>query len=97
MITKTPTGHEVTEEVLQSRFALIREVKDFRLEQLSQDSYRVMILPKPDSDIRGLKGSVLDALVDVYGMNAKYDIDINELDSELLPYSDEKAALRTFS
>ena len=85
MTTQTPTGHEVREEVLSARFALVREVKDFRLEQLSKDSYRVIILPERDSDIRGLKGSVLDALVDVYGMNAHYEIDINELDEELLP------------
>ena len=85
MTTQTPTGHEVREEVLSARFALVREVKDFRLEQLSEDSYRVIILPEPDSDIRGLRGSVLDALVDVYGIKARYEIDINELDEELLP------------
>ncbi|MBQ7733146.1 MAG: hypothetical protein IJT58_03905 [Synergistaceae bacterium] len=91
MITRTPTGHEVSEEVLSARFALVREVKDFRLEQLSKDSYRALILPDPDSDRRGIKGSVLDALVDVYGMNARYDIDIIEEDEELLPRTCEKA------
>ena len=96
MITRTPTGHEVSEEVLSARFALVREVKDFRLEQLSQDSYRVLILPEPDSDRRGIKGSVLDALVDVYGMNASYDIDIIEEDEELLPRTCEKAIVQRF-
>ena len=91
MITRTPTGHEVSEEVLSARFALVREVKDFRLEQLDKNSYRVLILPEPDSDRRGLKGSVLDALVDVYGMKANYEIDINELDEELLPVAKNKA------
>lgn len=94
MLTRTPTGHEVSEEVLSARFALVREVKDFRLEQLSQDSYRVLILPEPDSDRRGIKGSVLDALVDVYGMNAHYDIDIIEEDEELLSPTSEKAIVR---
>ena len=51
----------------------------------------VLILPEPDSDRRGLKGSVLDALVDVYGMKARYEIDINELDEELLPVAKNKA------
>ena len=90
MITRTLTGHEVSEEVLSARFALVREVKDYRLEQLSKDSYRVIILPEPDSERRGLKGSVLDALVDVYGIKARYEIDINELDEELLPVMKEK-------
>ena len=85
MLTRTPTGHEVSEKILSARFALVPEVKDYRLEQLSKDSYRVIILPERDSDIRGLRGSVLDALVDVYGMKADYEIDINELDEELLP------------
>ena len=91
MITRTSTGNEVSEETLTARFNLVREVKDFRLEQFSKDSYRVIILPEPASDRRGLKGSVLDALVDVYGMSAHYEIDINELDDELLPVVKDKA------
>ena len=91
MLTRTPAGHEVSEETLSARFALVREVKDFRLEQLDKDSYRVIILPERNSDIRGLRGSVLDALVDVYGMKANYEIDINELDEELLPVAKNKA------
>ena len=39
----------------------------------------------------GLKGSVLDALVDIYGMNAEYDIDIILEDEELLPTTPERA------
>ena len=94
MITLTPTGHEVSEETLRQRFALVREVKDFRLEQLGRDSYRVIILPEHDADRRGLKGSVLDALVDVYGIKAQYEIDINEHDSDLLPETQDKAITR---
>ena len=84
-ITRTPTGHEVTEEALTSRVMKIAEVRDFRLEQTSRDTYRIMVLPHEGADWRGIKGSVLDALVDMYGMKAEYDIDITDYDSELLP------------
>lgn len=84
-VTRTPTGHEVSEATLTERVMNIREVKDFRLEQTGRNTYRIMILPENDSDRRGIKGSVLDALVDVYGMRAEYDIDIVEEDEEFLP------------
>ncbi|MBR0257554.1 MAG: hypothetical protein IJQ58_07440 [Synergistaceae bacterium] len=84
-VTRTPTGHEVSEETLAARVMNIREVKDFRLEQNGRNSYRIMILPVKGSDIRGIKGSVLDAVVDVYGMRAEYEIDIVEEDEEFLP------------
>lgn len=84
-VTRTPTGHEVSEATLTGRVMNIREVKDFRLEQNGRNTYRIMILPENDSDRRGIKGSVLDALVDVYGMRAEYDIDIVEEDEEFLP------------
>ncbi len=84
-ITRTPTGHEVSEEILTARVMNIHEVKDFRLEQTGRNSYRIMILHENDSDRRGIKGSVLDALVDVYGMRAEYDIDIVEEDEKFLP------------
>ena len=84
-VTKTPTGHEVTESALTERVMKIREVEDFRLIQTGTNAYRIRVLPKNGADIRGLKGSVLDALVDVYGMRADYDIDITYDDSELSP------------
>lgn len=84
-VTRTPTGHEVSEATLTERVMNIREVKDFRLEQTGRNIYRIMILPENDSDRRGIKGSVLDALVDVYGMKAEYDIDIVEEDEKFLP------------
>ena len=71
----------------------IREVKDFRLTQTGINAYRIRVLPENDADIRGLKGSVLDALVDVYGMRADYDIDITSDDSELSP-GNERAEMR---
>ncbi len=93
MITKTPTGHEVTESTLTERVMKIREVKDFRLIQNGINAYRLRVLPENDADIRGLKGSVLDALVDVYGMRADYEIDITYDDSELSP-ENERAEMR---
>ena len=75
---------------------LVREVDDFRLEQLSMNLYRVIILPKKNADLRGIKGSVLDALVDVYGMRANYEIDINTYDNELTPKVNEKCTVRDF-
>lgn len=84
-VTRTPTGHEVSEATLTERVMNIREVKDFRLEQTGRNIYRIMILPENDSERRGIKGSVLDALVDVYGMKAEYDIDIVEEDEKFLP------------
>lgn len=83
--TFTPTGHEVSEETLTNRVMNIREVEDFRLEQTGTSSYRIRVLPKNDADLRGIRGSVLDALVDVYGMKADYDIDITSDDPEMLP------------
>ena len=95
-ITMTPTGHEVNESILTARMNLVNEVKDFRLEQLNMNSYRVIILPKKNADLRGIKGSVLDALVDVYGMRANYEIDINTYDDELTPKVNEKCFMRDF-
>ena len=93
MITRTPTGHEVTEEALTARVMKIPEVRDFRLIQTGRDSYRIMILPETGADIRGLRGAVLDALVDIYGMRAEYDIDITRDDPELSPEG-ERAEVR---
>lgn len=84
-ITRTPAGVEVSEEFLTKRVMKIREVKDFRLEQLGRNSYRIRVLPQNDSDIRGIKGSVLDALVDVYGMKCEFEIDITSDDPAILP------------
>ena len=93
MITRTPTGYEVSESALTERVMKIREVKDFRLTQTGINVYRIRVLPENDADIRGLKGSVLDALVDMYGMSAEYDIDITYDDSELSPVN-ERAEMR---
>ncbi|MBQ9434214.1 MAG: hypothetical protein IJU26_08370 [Synergistaceae bacterium] len=93
-ITFTPTGKEVTEGTLTQRVMHVPEVQDFRLEQTGRNSYRIMILPKKYSDIRALKGSVLDALVDVYGMRAKYDIDIIAEDDSLMPKCPKSSRIR---
>ena len=89
--TFTPTGHEVSEALLSERVMKIREVRDFRLEQTGRNTYRIQVLPEKNAELRGLKGSVLDALVDIYGMNAEYDIDIILEDEELLPTTPERA------
>ena len=62
--------------ILLERMLRVKEVKNFRLEQLDRDYFMIQVLPEPDSDLRGIKGSVLDALVDVFGIKAHYDINI---------------------
>ena len=89
-VTFTPTGKPVTPETVDERFASVALLRDYRLEQLRQGAYRVQALPEPDRDIRGLRGAVLDALVDVYGMQGKFDIDIILEDSELMPEVTDK-------
>lgn len=93
-ITFTPTGYKVSEETFTNRIMQIPEVQDFRLEQICRNAYRIMILPKKHSDIRSLKGSVLDALVDVYGMRANYDIDIITEDDSFMPECPESSRIR---
>ena len=44
-----------------------------------------MILPETNADTRGIKGAVLDACVDIYGIKGRFDIDIIADDNELLP------------
>ena len=44
-----------------------------------------MILPEINADARGIKGSVLDTCVDIYGIKGRLDIDIIAYDDELLP------------
>ncbi len=92
-ITFTPTGKKVTEQTLTHRVMQVPEVQDFRLEQTDTNSYRIMLLPKKHSDIRALKGSALDALVDVYGMKANYDIDIITEDDSLMPECSESSRI----
>ena len=84
-VTFTPTGTPVMPETVDERLASVVLLRDYRLEQVRQGAYRVQALPEPDRDIRGLRGAVLDALVDVYGMQGKFDIDIILEDSELMP------------
>ena len=62
--------------ILLERMRRVKEVKNFRLEQLDRDYFMIQVLPEPDSDLRGIKGSVLDALVDVFGIKNFYDITI---------------------
>ena len=62
--------------ILLDRMLRVQEVKNFRLEQLDRDYFMIQVLPEPDSDLRGIKGSVLDALVDVFGIKNFYDITI---------------------
>ena len=89
-VTFTPTGKPVMPETVDERFASVGLLRDYRLEQLGHGAYRVQALPEPNRDIRGLNGAVLDALVDVYGMQGKFDIDIILEDSELMPQVTDK-------
>ena len=88
-ITFTIGGKPVRECDFSQRLSTIANVKDYRLEQLDQDSYRIMILPKSNVDTRGIKGSVLDACVDTYGIKGRFDIDIITEDNEFLPKLDD--------
>ncbi|MBQ7215472.1 MAG: hypothetical protein IJP54_03275 [Synergistaceae bacterium] len=92
-ITFTPTGCKVSEDTFTSRIMQIPEVQDFRLQQIFRNAYRIILLPQKGADIRGLKGSVLDALVDVYGMRANYDIDIITEDDSLMPECSESSRI----
>ena len=62
--------------ILLDRMRRVKEVKNFRLEQLDRDYFMIQVLPEPDCELRGIKGSVLDALVDVFGIKNFYDITI---------------------
>ena len=92
-ITFTIGGKSVREcnfsHNFSQRLSTIANVKDYRLEQLDQVSYRIMILPKSNVDTRGIKGSVLDACVDTYGIKGRFDIDIITEDNEFLPKLDD--------
>ncbi|MCR5347396.1 MAG: hypothetical protein K6E38_06420 [Fretibacterium sp.] len=84
-VTFTPAGTPVAPETADGRIVRAGLLRDYRLEQVGQGAYRIQVLPEPDRDIRGLRGAVLDALVDIYGMQGNFDIDIILEDSELLP------------
>ena len=76
---------ENEQEVIARRFKTVAFVKDYRLFKLDKNSYRILVLPEPDGDRRSIKGSVLDALVDLFGIKRRYDIDIIEEDDALMP------------
>ena len=76
---------ENEQEVIARRFKTVAFVKDHRLFKLDKNSYRILVLPEPDGDRRSIKGSVLDALVDLFGIKRRYDIDIIEEDDALMP------------
>ena len=76
---------ENDQEAIAKRFKTVAFVKDYRLFKLDKNSYRILILPEPDGDRRSIKGSVLDALVDLFGIKRRYDIDIIEEDDALMP------------
>ena len=84
-VTFTPTGKPVIPETVNKRFVSVDLLRDYRLEQIGRDSYRVQALPEPGRDIQCLRGAVLDALVDIYGMQGNFDIDVILEDSELMP------------
>lgn len=92
-ITKTPNGVEVNEDSLTERVMSIKEIKDFRLEQKGRNVYSIRVLPEEGADLRGIKGSVLDALVDVYGMKCEFEIDVTGDDPVMLPEG-EKAVMK---
>ena len=85
MITYTLGNKTVSEEKLNTRLSQVAYVKDYRFEQLSTNSYRIMVLPDMKQDLRCLKGSILDALVDTYGIKGHFEIDIITEDEKLLP------------
>ena len=76
---------ENEQEAIANRFKTVTFVKDYRLFKLDKNSYRILILPEPDGDRRSIKGAVLDALVDLFGIKRRYDIDIIEEDDALMP------------
>ena len=84
-VTFTSTGKPVMPETVDERFARVGLLCDYRLEQVGSSSYRVQVLPEQGKDLRGLRGAVLDALVDIYGMQGDFDIDIILEDGELMP------------
>lgn len=73
------------QSAIADRFKTVAFVRDYRLFKLDSKSYRILILPEPDGDRRSIKGSVLDALVDLFGIKCRYDIDIIEDDDALMP------------
>ncbi len=96
-ITFTIGGNTVKESDFSQRLSSVAHVKDYRLEQLSKNSYRIMILPESSTDTCGIKGSVLDACVDIYGIKGRFDIDIITDDDELLPQlSDNSERMRNY-
>ena len=84
-ITFTSTGHPVMPEAVDDRLTRIDFLRDYRLEQTANDSYRIQALPEPDRDFWCLRSALLDALVDVYGMQGNFDIDVILEDDELMP------------
>ena len=84
-VTFTPTGKPVMPATVDERVAGVGLLRDYRLEQLGPGSYRLQALPEPGGDIRGLRGAVLDALVDLYGMRGEFAIDLILEDGELMP------------
>ena len=84
-ITFAPTGKPVMTDTIDDRLARVDFLLDYRLKQLNRGAYRIQVIPEPDRDLRGLRGAVLDALVDVYGMQGDFDIDVILEDSELFP------------
>ena len=93
-------GNPIKEKDFSQRLSSIAHVKDYRdyrIEQLSKNSYRIMILPETNADTRGIKGAVLDACVDIYGIKGRFDIDIISDDNELLPQpSDNSERMRNY-
>ncbi len=83
MITYTVKNKAVSEAKINKRLSSVAHLKDYRLEQLGSASYRIMVLPEQRSQC--LRGAVLDALVDIYGVKGKFEIDIITEDAELLP------------
>ena len=73
------------QSAIADRFKTVAFVRDYRLFKLDKKSYRILILPEPDGDRRSIKGAVLDALVDLFGIKCRYDIDIIEEDDALMP------------
>ena len=79
---------DVNPQSIAARIKAAAFVKDYRLFKLDKNSYRILILPEPEAsaqDKLSIKGAVLDALVDLFGMKCSYDIDIIEEDEDLQP------------
>ena len=90
--TFTLGGVVVSPYALDARVARVPHVWDYRLEQTGQKEYRIRALRDPKEDDRGLKGGILDALVDIYGGKGRFDIEIVSDAARLMEWPEEQGS-----